>query len=350
MSCRERLRRFHTLDGPVQLIRKLNHCPDPGCAGHAKTKSPELEITIALPQMAIGWDVFCWIGHRRSSRNMAISMIQSELLDDYGIKLSEDAIDQYVRRYQIMLAARRQDSELLRQEYESGAEIILSIGGLQPEKGHETLYVVRELTQKRVWFADRIANGCGPRRGPGVAPTELGREKRGFAEEQLGRLSGCIQAGLDEVKVAQEVIREYVEGIAVVAATLEPGTEDIIKYQEHFDSLIDQFEATKDPIRHGMATVMLSFLAGLFVSEEEMKPSRTTSIWSGGFACPRVTNGGFTAAATRGFAWIWKDRRWCMPWTPTPHTPGRSPWTTCYPTGQPESHRPKPKRGDAARS
>ena len=28
--------------------------------------------------------------------------------------------------------------------------MILSIDGLQPEKGHETLYVVRELTQKRV--------------------------------------------------------------------------------------------------------------------------------------------------------------------------------------------------------
>ncbi len=34
--------------------------------------------------------------------------------------------------------------------------IILSIDGLQPEKGHETLYVVRELTRKRVWFAEAL--------------------------------------------------------------------------------------------------------------------------------------------------------------------------------------------------
>lgn len=154
--CDHRYRRFHTLDGPVQLICKLNHCPDPTCPGHAKTKSPELEMTIALPQVAIGWDVFCWIGHRRCSRHMAISLIQSELLDDYGIKLSEDAIDQYIRRYQAMLAARQQDVESLRRQYESVAEIILSIDGLQPEKGHETLYVVRELTQKRVWFAEPL--------------------------------------------------------------------------------------------------------------------------------------------------------------------------------------------------
>jgi hypothetical protein len=154
--CDHRYRRFHTLNGPVQLICKLNHCPDPGCPGHAKTKSPELEITLALPKMAIGWDVFCWIGHRRFSRHMAVSLIQSELLDDYQIKLSEDAIEGYVRRYQIMLAARQQDAELLQRHYDSVTEIILCIDGLQPEKGHEALYVVRELTQKRVWFAEPL--------------------------------------------------------------------------------------------------------------------------------------------------------------------------------------------------
>src|SRR4051812_5971091 len=154
--CDHRYRHLHTLQGPVQLICKLKHCPDPACPGHAKTKSPELEITLALPQMPIGWDVFCWIGHRRCARHRAIPVIRSELLDDYGIKLSDDAIDQYIRRYQVMLAARQQDAESLRRHYESAAEIILCIDGLQPEKGHEALYVVRELTRKRVWFAEPL--------------------------------------------------------------------------------------------------------------------------------------------------------------------------------------------------
>jgi hypothetical protein len=87
---------------------------------------------------------------------MSIPHIQSELLDDYAIKLSDDAIAKYIQRYQVMLAARQQDPEALRRQYDSVAEIILSIDGLQPEKGHETLYVVRELTQKRVWFAEAL--------------------------------------------------------------------------------------------------------------------------------------------------------------------------------------------------
>src|SRR3982750_4867143 len=154
--CDHQYRRFHTLQGPVELLCRLDHCPDPDCPGHAKTKSPETEVTLALPKWAIGWDVFCWIGHRRCSRHMAIPLIRSELRDDYGIPLSEDAIDQYIRRYQAMLAARQQDAELLRQHYASAAEIILCIDGLQPEKGHEALYVVRELTRKRVWFAEPL--------------------------------------------------------------------------------------------------------------------------------------------------------------------------------------------------
>ena len=127
-----------------------------GLPGTRQDQEPRLEITLALPQVAIGWDVFCWIGHRRCSRPMAISWIPSELLDDYAIKLSNDAIDPYIRRDQVLLAARQQDAESLRRHDESVAEIIRCIAGLQPEKGHETLDVVRELTQKRVWFAEPL--------------------------------------------------------------------------------------------------------------------------------------------------------------------------------------------------
>ena len=68
--CDHRRRRIRTLDGPVELVCKLNHCPDRPCPGHARTKSPE--ITIALPKMAVGWDVLCWIGHRRCARHGSI--------------------------------------------------------------------------------------------------------------------------------------------------------------------------------------------------------------------------------------------------------------------------------------
>ncbi len=44
--------------------------------------------------------------------------------------------------------------------YRDTNQIVLTIDGLQPEKGHETLYVVREVTQKRVWFAEPLLSGA----------------------------------------------------------------------------------------------------------------------------------------------------------------------------------------------
>jgi len=154
--CDHRYRRLHTLDGPVELLCRLNHCPDRHCPGHSKTTSPGLEASIAPPRGAIGWDVFCWIGHRRFSRHRSVTEIQTDLREDSGIPLSDDAITKYIRRYQVLLAARQQDPASLRRHYESVDRLVLSIDGLQPGKGHETPYVVRELTGKRVWFAEAL--------------------------------------------------------------------------------------------------------------------------------------------------------------------------------------------------
>lgn len=163
LVCRRRMhvgdhrhRRIHTLEGPVELVCKLDRCPDYACPGRAHTRSPELETTIAPPKWAIGWDVLCWIGHRRFARHWSVPQIRGELADAYGIALSVDSVCRYVRHYQAMLAARQQDPASLRRHYEGTAELVLSIDGLQPEKGHETLYVVRELTGKRVWFAEPL--------------------------------------------------------------------------------------------------------------------------------------------------------------------------------------------------
>jgi len=74
--------------------------------------------------------------------------------------LSDDAIEHYLHRYQQMLAARQQDPPQLAAAYTDVDAVILAIDGLQPEKGHETLYVVRELTQKRVWFAEALLSSA----------------------------------------------------------------------------------------------------------------------------------------------------------------------------------------------
>lgn len=158
--CDHRGHKIFTLSGPVQLVNKLCHCPDAACAGHSVTVSPDAELALTMPWWQIGWDVFAWIGHRRFARHWSVPQIGQELRDSYGIVVSEDAIARYVAAYQTMVAARQQDPRTLVEEYRGVKDLVLSIDGLQPEKGHETLYVVRELRRRRVWFAEPLLSSA----------------------------------------------------------------------------------------------------------------------------------------------------------------------------------------------
>ena len=154
--CSRRLRRLHTLQGQLELCCRLKRCVNSACPSRPATINPPAERTIAFPGSLVGWDLFCFIGHRRFARHWSVPLIRNERIDSHGIDLSKDAVCLYLRRYQAMLAARQQDPELLRQVYRDVPALWLSIDGLQPEKGHETLYVVRELNAGRVWFAQAL--------------------------------------------------------------------------------------------------------------------------------------------------------------------------------------------------
>ena len=208
------------------------------------------------------------------------------------------------------------------------------------------------IARRCVGFSTTIREGrcilpaCGwPRRWTRSASRSNGtwtRKKgvRGEATRPPGRLH---RPGLDEVQErarGDPRIRRGHRG-----GGRDPRTRDArtcAERQEKFEALIDRFEATEDPIRqqHGHGDDQLP---GRPFRRRggSLKRSRTISIWSVGFACPRVTSGGSTVIATRGFGSSRRDRRWCMPWTHTPRIPSRSPWTTCCRIGRPESRRAK---------
>ena len=154
--CDHRFHSFFTFYGPTRIKSKLKICSNPFCENHRRTQSSREELMITQPWWLMGWDVFAWIGHRRFSRHWSIKQIELELKDSHRITLSHDTIGLATKRYQTLLAAREQDPAILRKEYRHEKDVILMIDGLQPEKGHETLYVVREYNQKRVWFAEAL--------------------------------------------------------------------------------------------------------------------------------------------------------------------------------------------------
>src|SRR2546427_5377030 len=160
--CDHRYHHLWTLQGPTQVASRLVRCPDASCESRGSTFSPEAESSISMPRWCLGWDVFCWLGHRRFARHWSVPQLRTELQDTHQIRLSDDAIEHYIGLYQTMRAARQQAPAQLVEAYRDISSWVLTIDGLQPEKGHETLYVVRELMSKRVWFAESLLSSATP--------------------------------------------------------------------------------------------------------------------------------------------------------------------------------------------
>ena len=160
--CDHRYHALWTFEGPTQVVNRLVRCPDTSCQSRGRTFSPEAELSISMPRWCLGWDVLCWLGHRRFARHWSVPQLRAELKDTHQIRLSDDTIEHSIGLYQTMLAARQQDPDRLAEAYRDIESLVLTIDGLQPEKGHETLYVVRELKSKRVWFAEPLLSSAEP--------------------------------------------------------------------------------------------------------------------------------------------------------------------------------------------
>jgi len=128
-------RRLYLLTGAIHLVSKIAHCIDKGCLGHQEVIASAAEMSLAPPFWTIGWDVFAWMGHRRFARNWSVPQIRAELADSYGITVSPDLIEDYVKRYQAIVAARESAPEFLADAYRNVKDLVLTIDGLQPEKG-----------------------------------------------------------------------------------------------------------------------------------------------------------------------------------------------------------------------
>lgn len=87
---------------------------------------------------------------------------------------------------------------------------------------------------------------------------------------------------MDQVRDEQATIREYVQEIGEVAATLDPQPGDVAQRKEKFVALTMRFQQAGDPMHRSMAVVMISFVAGLFVGEstfEEIRDNLDLERW-----------------------------------------------------------------------
>ena len=141
-----------TLDGPIHFTLHIRRCQNRGCALFHRPYRPEAEGAVALPQAEFGLDVIAFVGVRRYVDHRSVPEIHRDLRAR-GVAIAERSVTNLVYRYEELVALRSADQIRLRERLLRQGRVLLALDGLQPDVGHEVLWVLRDCLSGEVLLA-----------------------------------------------------------------------------------------------------------------------------------------------------------------------------------------------------
>jgi hypothetical protein len=141
-----------TLEGLARLHLQIRSCRNPDCPRYKACLRPEQEGRFALPQHEFGLDVIALVGRLRHAEHRSVPEIHAELARR-GVPICARSVTNLLDRYDELLALSCGDAERLRRITKPAGRVILAIDGLQPDVGHEVLWVIRDVPSGEVLLA-----------------------------------------------------------------------------------------------------------------------------------------------------------------------------------------------------
>lgn len=153
-------RMIATLAGVVGLELRISVCPNPACEHYRHPYHPEEEGAIALPFYEYGLDVLALIGSLRYREHESVPQIHGELVRQ-GVQIGVRNVTYLIERYDELVAL-SVDTAARNERFQKQGRLILAIDGLQPDVGHEVLWLVREVLSREVLLARPLLSSTGP--------------------------------------------------------------------------------------------------------------------------------------------------------------------------------------------
>ena len=148
-----------TLQKTIRLTLKIRRCHRAGCVRYLQPYRPEAEGGYALPQHEFGLDVIAWIGTLRYREHLSVPEIAVRLVEEQGLQICERTVTNLLDRYDELLAVSLADDQRLRSRLSEQGRVILALDGLQPDVGHEVLWVLRDCLSGEVLLAQSLLSG-----------------------------------------------------------------------------------------------------------------------------------------------------------------------------------------------
>lgn len=141
-----------TLDGLVRLRLQVRGCRNPECPRRGVGLRPEQEGRFVLPGHEFGLDVIALVGALRHAEHRGVPEIHAELVRR-GVAICVRSVTNLLDRYDELLALSCSNADRLKAIAAKSGRVILAIDGLQPDVGHEVLWVIRDVLSGEVLLA-----------------------------------------------------------------------------------------------------------------------------------------------------------------------------------------------------
>jgi hypothetical protein len=145
-------RTITTLEDVVQLTLQIRRCLNRACPQFRRPYRPEAEGRLALPGHEFGLDVIAWIGTLRYAQHRSLPEIHQHLRHR-GVAVAPRTVMHLLERYDELLTLSLTDTARLQRIARAQGRIILALDGLQPDVGHEVLWVLRDCLSGEVLLA-----------------------------------------------------------------------------------------------------------------------------------------------------------------------------------------------------
>lgn len=150
-----------TLGGLVALRLAVRRCEAPGCVGFHRAYRPEAEGRLALPQAEFGLDVIALVGQLRFAECRSVPEIH-RALTDRGVAIAERSVTNLVARYEELVALALAEAPARAATLRAQGAIVLALDGLQPDVGHEVLWVLRDVLSGTILLARSLLGATQP--------------------------------------------------------------------------------------------------------------------------------------------------------------------------------------------
>src|SRR3954463_9861522 len=151
-------RRLTLLDEVVQFTLVVRRCRTSSCARYRRAYRPEEEGALALPHGEFGLDVIALVGQLRYREHRSVPEIHQEL-GRRGVVLGERTVGSLIERYEELVALRLTDHQRLRGRLVREGGVVLALDGMQPDVGHEVLWVIRDCLTGEPLLARSLLSG-----------------------------------------------------------------------------------------------------------------------------------------------------------------------------------------------